>query len=106
MSVGINMSVPSLVCSEAWGTEPTFTWLHERAAITAVVGHVSADGKTLVASHAALCGHFTCVVSNKMGYSSATYTAGTLSAAVRLKSFTRARAVACQHSEATARLKG
>lgn len=75
VSVGVNMSVSSLVCSEAWGTEPTFTWLHERAAVTAVVGRVSADGKTLVASHAPLCGHFTCMVGNKLGYSSATYTA-------------------------------
>jgi len=76
VSVGINVSVSSLVCSEAWGTEPTFSWLHERAAVTAVVGRVSADGKTLVVSHAPLCGHFTCMVSNKLGYSSATYTAG------------------------------
>ncbi|KAG7283332.1 hypothetical protein CRUP_000858, partial [Coryphaenoides rupestris] len=75
VSVGVNVSVSSLVCSEAWGTEPTFTWLHERVAVTTVVGRVSADGKTLVVSHVPLCGHFTCMVSNKLGYSSATYNA-------------------------------
>ncbi|KAJ3598467.1 hypothetical protein NHX12_001977, partial [Muraenolepis orangiensis] len=75
VSVGVNVSVSSLVCTEAWGTDPVFSWLHERAAVTAVVGRVSADGKTLAVSHSPLCGHFTCMVSNKLGYSSATYSA-------------------------------
>ena len=76
MSVGVNDSHSSLVCTEAWGTDPTFSWLHDRAAVTAALGRVSPDGKTLAVSHSPLCGHFTCVVSNKLGYSSATYTAG------------------------------
>ncbi|CAL8248254.1 unnamed protein product [Lota lota] len=75
VSVGVNVSVSSLVCTEAWGTDPIFSWLHERAAVTAALGHVSPDGKTLVVSHSPLCGHFTCMVSNKLGYSSATYSA-------------------------------
>ncbi|CAL8288555.1 unnamed protein product [Merluccius merluccius] len=75
VSVGINMSVSTLVCTEAWGTDPIFSWLHERAAVTTVLGRVSTDGKTLVVSHLPLCGHFTCMVSNKLGYSSATYNA-------------------------------
>ncbi|XP_030214104.1 uncharacterized protein si:dkeyp-97a10.2 [Gadus morhua] len=75
VSVGVNDSHSSLVCTEAWGTDPTFSWLHDRAAVTAALGRVSPDGKTLAVSHSPLCGHFTCVVSNKLGYSSATYTA-------------------------------
>ncbi|XP_077383069.1 uncharacterized protein LOC144022270 [Festucalex cinctus] len=75
VTVSINVSHSSLVCGEAWGTEPRFSWLHERDAVTAGVGRVSPDGATLVVTKLPICGHFTCVVSNKMGYSSATYTA-------------------------------
>ncbi|XP_077432780.1 uncharacterized protein LOC144058273 isoform X2 [Vanacampus margaritifer] len=75
VTVSINVSHSSLVCGEAWGTEPQFSWLHERDAVTGSVGRVSADGATLVVTKLPICGHFTCVVSNKMGYSSATYTA-------------------------------
>ncbi|XP_037129921.1 uncharacterized protein si:dkeyp-97a10.2 isoform X2 [Syngnathus acus] len=75
VSVSINVSHSSLVCGEAWGTEPQFSWLHERDAVTGSVGRVSPDGATLVVTKVPICGHFTCVVSNKLGYSSATYTA-------------------------------
>ncbi|XP_061530598.1 uncharacterized protein si:dkeyp-97a10.2 isoform X2 [Phycodurus eques] len=75
VSVSINVSHSSLVCGEAWGTEPQFSWLHERDAVTGSVGRVSTDGATLVVTKVPICGHFTCVVSNKLGYSSATYTA-------------------------------
>ncbi|XP_065813998.1 uncharacterized protein si:dkeyp-97a10.2 isoform X2 [Labrus bergylta] len=76
VSVSINSShSPSLVCGEAWGTDPHFSWLHERAAITQTVGTVSKDGTTLFVTMKPFCGHFTCMVSNKLGYSSATYTA-------------------------------
>ncbi|KAF7644885.1 hypothetical protein LDENG_00214090 [Lucifuga dentata] len=75
VSVSINISHSSLVCGEAWGTDPHFSWLHERAAITKTVGSVSSDGKILFVSVTPICGHFTCMVSNKLGYSSATYTA-------------------------------
>ncbi|XP_061677339.1 uncharacterized protein si:dkeyp-97a10.2 [Syngnathoides biaculeatus] len=75
VSVSINVSHSSLVCGEAWGTEPQFSWLHERDAVTGNVGRVSPDGATLVVTKVPICGHFTCVVSNKLGYSSATYTA-------------------------------
>ncbi|XP_045073341.1 uncharacterized protein si:dkeyp-97a10.2, partial [Coregonus clupeaformis] len=74
-SVRVNVSHSSLFCVETWGTDLKFSWLHERAAITDVVGHVSPDGKTLFVSSAPICGHFTCMVSNKLGHSSATYTA-------------------------------
>ncbi|XP_051577386.1 uncharacterized protein LOC127454311 [Myxocyprinus asiaticus] len=74
VSVMVNVSHCILHCLEAWGTEPTFTWLHEQAAVTETVGHVSADGTSLYVS-STFCGHFTCVVSNKLGQSSATYTA-------------------------------
>uniref|UniRef100_A0A3B4WDI3 Si:dkeyp-97a10.2 n=1 Tax=Seriola lalandi dorsalis TaxID=1841481 RepID=A0A3B4WDI3_SERLL len=76
VSVSINVSHSSLVCGEAWGTDPRFYWLHERATITKTVGNVSPDGATLSVTMTPICGHFTCVVSNKLGYSSATYTAG------------------------------
>ncbi|AWO96139.1 Hypothetical protein SMAX5B_002566 [Scophthalmus maximus] len=75
VSVSINVSHSSLVCGEAWGTEPHFSWLHERAAIATAVGKVSKDGTTLLVTMTPICGHFTCMVSNKLGYSSATYTA-------------------------------
>lgn len=76
VSVSINVSHSSLVCGEAWGTDPDFSWLHERVAITATVGRVSKDGSTLFVTMTPFCGHFTCMVSNKLGHSSATYTAG------------------------------
>lgn len=75
VSVSINVSHSSLVCHEAWGTNPSFSWLHERAAITQQVGKVSKDGDTLIVTMSPICGHFTCMVGNKLGYSSATYTA-------------------------------
>ncbi|XP_019948154.2 uncharacterized protein [Paralichthys olivaceus] len=76
VSVSINMSHSSLVCGEAWGTDPHFSWLHERVAISRTVGKVSEDGSLLLVTMTPICGHFTCMVSNKLGYSSATYTAG------------------------------
>lgn len=79
VSVSINMSHSSLVCGEAWGTDPHFSWLHERAPVTKSVGSVSEDGTTLIVTMTPFCGHFTCMVSNKLGYSSAIYTAGTSS---------------------------
>lgn len=78
VSVSINVSHSLLVCGEAWGTDPHFSWLHERVAITKTVGNVSKDGTTLFVTKKPICGHFTCMVSNKLGYSSATYTAGTI----------------------------
>ncbi|XP_068997692.1 uncharacterized protein [Embiotoca jacksoni] len=75
VSVSINVSHSSLVCREAWGTDPSFSWLHERAAITQTVGKLSNDGTTLLVTRTPICGHFTCMVSNKLGDSSATYTA-------------------------------
>lgn len=74
VSVMVNVSHSILHCMEAWGTEPVFRWLHEKVAVTEAVGRVSADGSSLYLS-TALCGHFTCMVSNKLGHSSATYTA-------------------------------
>lgn len=76
VSVSINVSHSSLVCGEAWGTEPHFSWLYERVAITSAVGTVSKDGTTLYVTKSPFCGQFTCMVSNKMGHSTATYTAG------------------------------
>ncbi|XP_041844405.1 uncharacterized protein si:dkeyp-97a10.2 [Melanotaenia boesemani] len=75
VSVSINVSHSVLVCGEAWGTDPSFSWLHERNTITQTVGRVSTDGTTLFVTMTPICGHFTCMVSNKLGYSSATYTA-------------------------------
>uniref|UniRef100_A0A1A8Q2N5 Uncharacterized protein n=1 Tax=Nothobranchius pienaari TaxID=704102 RepID=A0A1A8Q2N5_9TELE len=75
VSVSINVSHSLLVCSEAWGTDPMFSWLYERGAVTQTVGRVSADGTTLFVSLSPICGHFTCVVRNKLGDSSATYIA-------------------------------
>ncbi|XP_043973267.1 uncharacterized protein si:dkeyp-97a10.2 isoform X2 [Gambusia affinis] len=34
VSISINVSHSLLICHEAWGTDPSFIWLHERAAIT------------------------------------------------------------------------
>ncbi|XP_053737488.1 uncharacterized protein si:dkeyp-97a10.2 [Synchiropus splendidus] len=76
VTVSLNVTHSWLICGEAWGTEPHFSWLHERAAVTKTVGEVSKDGSILVVTMAPMCGHFTCLVSNKRGYSSATYTAG------------------------------
>ena len=76
VSVSINVSHSSLICGEAWGTDPHFSWLYEWVAITNNVGSVSEDGTTLFVTKTPLCGHFTCMVSNKLGYSTATYTAG------------------------------
>ncbi|XP_029308313.1 uncharacterized protein LOC115021792 [Cottoperca gobio] len=75
VSVSVNTSHSTLVCGEAWGTDPHFSWLHERVAITETVGSVSKDGTTLFVTKTPICGHFTCMVSNKLGHSSATYTA-------------------------------
>ncbi|XP_029360544.1 uncharacterized protein LOC115045151 isoform X2 [Echeneis naucrates] len=75
VSVSINVSHSSLVCGEAWGTDPHFSWLHEKNSITKTVGKVSTDGTTLFVTMLPICGHFTCMVGNKLGYSSATYTA-------------------------------
>ncbi|XP_026228786.1 uncharacterized protein si:dkeyp-97a10.2 [Anabas testudineus] len=75
VSVSINVSHSLLICGEAWGTDPHFSWLHERVAITKAVGRVSKDGATLFVSMTPICGHFTCLVSNKLGHSSATYSA-------------------------------
>uniref|UniRef100_A0A3B3TM91 Si:dkeyp-97a10.2 n=1 Tax=Poecilia latipinna TaxID=48699 RepID=A0A3B3TM91_9TELE len=75
VSVSINVSYSLLVCREAWGTDPSFSWLHERAAVTQQVGKVSKDGHMLIVTMTPLCGHFTCMVGNKLGYSSASYTA-------------------------------
>ncbi|XP_076004705.1 uncharacterized protein LOC142999148 isoform X2 [Genypterus blacodes] len=75
VSVSINVSHSTLVCGEAWGTDPHFNWLHERASITKIVGSVSSDGTVLFVSLTPICGDFTCRVSNKLGYSTATYTA-------------------------------
>ncbi|KAM9723388.1 uncharacterized protein ACNS7B_018812 [Menidia menidia] len=75
VSVSINVSHSTLVCGEAWGTEPHFSWLYERAALPQTVGEVSKDGTTLFLTMTPVCGHFTCMVGNKLGYSSATYTA-------------------------------
>ncbi|XP_034030019.1 uncharacterized protein si:dkeyp-97a10.2 [Thalassophryne amazonica] len=75
VSVSINTSHSILVCGEAWGTDPRFNWLHDRVTITKAVGRVSADGMTLVITMTPICGHFTCMVSNKLGYSSASYAA-------------------------------
>ncbi|KAG8009873.1 hypothetical protein GBF38_013934, partial [Nibea albiflora] len=75
VSVSINTSHSLLVCGEAWGTDPHFSWLHERVPITKSVGRVSEDGTTLSVTMNPFCGHFTCMVSNKLGYSSAIYTA-------------------------------
>ncbi|XP_044064321.1 uncharacterized protein si:dkeyp-97a10.2 isoform X2 [Siniperca chuatsi] len=76
VSVSVNVSHSLLVCGEAWGTDPHFSWFHERVAITKTVGRVSKDGTTLFVTMTPFCGHFTCMVSNKLSYSSATYTAG------------------------------
>lgn len=75
VSVSINVSHSLLVCGEAWGTDPQFSWLYEKVALTSNVGTVSKDGTTLYVTKTPFCGHFTCMVKNKLGYSSATYTA-------------------------------
>ncbi|XP_074539295.1 uncharacterized protein LOC141800581 [Halichoeres trimaculatus] len=75
VSVSINVSHSSLICGEAWGTDPHFSWLYERVAISQAVGTVSKDGTTLFVTRKPFCGHFTCVVSNKLGYSSASFSA-------------------------------
>ncbi|KAL0171246.1 hypothetical protein M9458_031557, partial [Cirrhinus mrigala] len=60
VSVMVNVSHSVLHCMETWGTEPTYTWLHEKVVVTEKVGHVSADGTSLYVS-GTFCGHFTCV---------------------------------------------
>nr|XP_004551090.2 uncharacterized protein LOC101466980 isoform X1 [Maylandia zebra] len=75
VSVSINVSHSLLVCNEAWGTDPRFSWRHDSADITKAVGKVSNNGTILIITISPLCGHFTCIVSNKLGHSSATYTA-------------------------------
>lgn len=75
VSVSINVSHSMLVCTEAWGTEPNFSWFHNRVALTQTVGQVSQDGTTLRITQSPICGCFTCMVSNKLGYSTASYTA-------------------------------
>ncbi|XP_056900139.1 uncharacterized protein si:dkeyp-97a10.2 isoform X2 [Takifugu flavidus] len=75
VSVSINISHSSLLCGEAWGTDPRFSWFYERVAVDDTVGRVSKDGATLYVTKMPFCGHFTCTVSNKLGYSSAAYTA-------------------------------
>lgn len=76
VSVSINVSHSLLVCAEAWGTEPNFSWLYNRMALTQTVGKVSENGTTLHITQSPICGRFTCRVSNKLGYATATYTAG------------------------------
>lgn len=76
VSVSINVSHSLLVCAEAWGTEPIFSWLYNRVALSQTVGEVSQDGTTLHITQKPICGRFTCRVSNKLGYATATYTAG------------------------------
>ncbi|CAJ1062765.1 uncharacterized protein si:dkeyp-97a10.2 [Xyrichtys novacula] len=75
VTVSINVSHSSLVCGEAWGTDPHFSWLHERMAITQTVGTISKDGTTLIVTMKPFCGHFTCIVSNKLSFSSGSFTA-------------------------------
>lgn len=75
VSVRMNMSHSSLICGEAWGTDPHFSWLYESVAVAKAVGKISKDGTTLFVTMTPICGHFTCMVSNKLGDSSATYTA-------------------------------
>lgn len=77
VSVSINVSHSSLICGESWGTDPHFSWLYEKVAISQSVGTVSRDGTTLFVTMKPFCGHFTCIVSNKLGYSSASFSAGT-----------------------------
>ncbi|XP_061118370.1 uncharacterized protein si:dkeyp-97a10.2 [Conger conger] len=74
VSVGINVSHAVLQCGEAWGSEPRFSWLHEAGAVPPETGRVSPDGTRLHLA-APPCGHYTCIVSNKLGRSSATYSA-------------------------------
>lgn len=75
VTVSINVSHSVLVCAEAWGTEPNFSWFYNRVALTQTVGEVSQDGTTLQITQSPICGRFTCRVSNKLGYATATYAA-------------------------------
>ncbi|XP_028833209.1 uncharacterized protein LOC114788633 isoform X2 [Denticeps clupeoides] len=74
VSVTVNISHSSLHCKEAWGTEPVFRWLHDNKVVKESLGSVSKDGTELYLT-STLCGHFTCVVSNKLGENSDTYSA-------------------------------
>ncbi|KAK7887049.1 hypothetical protein WMY93_026670 [Mugilogobius chulae] len=76
VTVSINVSHSVLVCGEAWGTDPHFSWLYNRVAVTQTVGLVSQDGTTLRITQNPICGRFTCMVQNQLGYATATYTAG------------------------------
>lgn len=75
VSVSINVSHSSLICGEAWGTDPHFSWLYEEVAISQAVGTVSKDGTTLFVTMKPFCGHFTCIVSNELSHSSASFSA-------------------------------
>lgn len=72
VSVMVNASHTSLHCKEAWGTEPEFSWLHEQAKLDTTFGRLSEDNSTLYIT-APLCGDYTCIVRNKLGHCSATY---------------------------------
>lgn len=76
VSVSINVSHSVLVCAEAWGTEPNYSWQHNRLELSHTVAEVSQDGTTLQVLQSPMCGRFTCRVSNKLGYATATYIAG------------------------------
>lgn len=75
VTVVVNVSHTSLHCREAWGSEPVFSWLHEQAKVDSSLGRLSDDNSTLYVT-SPLCGHYTCRVSNKLGYSSGTYVTG------------------------------
>ncbi|TRY78975.1 hypothetical protein DNTS_014730 [Danionella cerebrum] len=74
VSVLVNVSHHVLHCLESWGTEPSFSWLHEKVPVEEHEGRSSPDRSTLHVS-GRFCGSFTCVVSNRLGHSSATYSA-------------------------------
>uniref|UniRef100_A0AAV2M9D5 Ig-like domain-containing protein n=1 Tax=Knipowitschia caucasica TaxID=637954 RepID=A0AAV2M9D5_KNICA len=75
VSVSISQSQSELVCAEAWGTEPHYSWLHDRATVSQTVGRVSQDGTRLRITQSPVCGRFTCRIHNKLGSATATYTA-------------------------------
>ncbi|XP_063054826.1 uncharacterized protein si:dkeyp-97a10.2 [Engraulis encrasicolus] len=73
VSVMVNVSHTSLHCKEAWGTEPVFSWFHDLTAVERSKGRLSSDNTTLYVQTPHICGTFTCTVSNRLGYSSASY---------------------------------